>query len=54
MIDLRAFSGETDLYFIRHGESEGNRDGLHVANGEQDGAERAHYAAWLLINSPIR
>jgi len=28
MVDLRAFLGASDLYFIRHGESEGNRDAI--------------------------
>ena len=28
MINLREITGAADLYFIRHGESEGNRDGI--------------------------
>ncbi len=28
MVDLRTFHGSADLYFVRHGESEGNRAGL--------------------------
>ena len=28
MVDLRAIPGAAELYFIRHGESEGNRDGI--------------------------
>ena len=28
MVDLRAFKGTADLWFMRHGESEGNRDGV--------------------------
>jgi broad specificity phosphatase PhoE len=28
MVDLKSFHGAGDLYFIRHGQSEGNRDGI--------------------------
>jgi broad specificity phosphatase PhoE len=28
MVDLRRFEGTADLYFLRHGESRGNRDGV--------------------------
>jgi hypothetical protein len=43
MIDFRALSGTADFLFMRHGESEGNRDA--------DGG-RTLLANWLLVNAP--
>jgi broad specificity phosphatase PhoE len=65
MPDLRAFTGTADFYFIRHGQSEGNRDG--VIQGRQpsrlteDGKGQARAAGrWfagrgiqLILTSPL-
>jgi broad specificity phosphatase PhoE len=65
MVDLRSFHGAGDLYFIRHGQSEGNRD--NIVQGRipsrltPDGRRQAEAAgAWfkdkgleLILTSPL-
>lgn len=65
MVDLRSFHGAGDLYFIRHGQSEGNRD--NIVQGRipsrltADGRHQAEAAgAWfkdkgleLILTSPL-
>ena len=65
MVDLRAIPGAAELYFIRHGESEGNRDGIiqnrNPSRLTDNGRSQAREAgAWfasktlaLILTSPL-
>jgi broad specificity phosphatase PhoE len=65
MVDLRSFPGAAELYFIRHGESEGNRDGIMQGRDpsrltESGRAQAEEAGAWfkdktidLILSSPL-
>ena len=65
MINLREIPGAADLYFIRHGESEGNRDGIIQGrnpsrltdNGRRQAGEAGAWFAGnsldLILTSPL-
>jgi broad specificity phosphatase PhoE len=64
-VDLRAIPGAAELYFVRHGESEGNRDGIiqgrNPSQLTDEGRNQAREAgAWfsgktldLILTSPL-
>ncbi len=65
MVDLRLFDGAADLYFLRHGESRGNKDGVIQGRNHshltENGREQARAAgAWfrgksidIILTSPL-
>jgi broad specificity phosphatase PhoE len=65
MVDLRGIPGAAELYFIRHGESEGNRDGIIQGrnpsrltdNGRRQAGEAGEWfadkALDLILTSPL-
>jgi broad specificity phosphatase PhoE len=65
MVDLKHFEGTADLYFLRHGESQGNQDGVIQGRNHshltENGREQARAAgAWfrgrsidVILTSPL-